>query len=258
MDLHESTGRVIPLDGGWGTPSVPSRGGSLLCTPTSGSVYADMCNSDDHDYSTIKTGHYAMGHWWECLGYGTPDHMEHQPLPQQCIDNRIQAGPGEFGYYPLIDRSGGVGGAGPIRPPYYFQIPIQEPDALSGIPEYLRILVKPATDIIMAGGQPEAVPKEVLCRAGGCLLSRDIDFIYGELGDCVCQNKAGKGEPYTSLNATLPPDEPDLNRRDILAKGIGLSLFDVARIQKETGPCKCTGRGHSMPEEGEADAVAFF
>ena len=199
-----------------------------------------------------------MGHWWECLGYGTPDHMEHQPLPQQCIDNRIQAGPGEFGYYPLIDRSGGVGGAGPIRPPYYFQIPIQEPDALSGIPEYLRILVKPATDIIMAGGQPEAVPKEVLCRAGGCLLSRDIDFIYGELGDCVCQNKAGKGEPYTSLNATLPPDEPDLNRRDILAKGIGLSLFDVARIQKETGPCKCTGRGHSMPEEGEADAVAFF
>ena len=31
----------------------------------------------------------------------------------------------------------------PKRPPYYFSIPLQEPDALSGVPEYLRIIAKP-------------------------------------------------------------------------------------------------------------------
>ena len=31
-------------------------------------------------------------------------------------------GPGEFGYYPLIDRSGGGGKAGPARDPYYMQV----------------------------------------------------------------------------------------------------------------------------------------
>jgi hypothetical protein len=63
---------------------------------------------------------------------------------------------------------------------------VQEPDPLSGIPEYLRIVTKPAADYLMAGVQPESLGKGVLCKAGGCLISRDIDFIYGELGDCVC------------------------------------------------------------------------
>ena len=48
-----------------------------------------------------------------------------------------QAGPGEFGYYPIVDRSGGGGMAGPARPAHYFQVVIAEPDALSGIPEYV-------------------------------------------------------------------------------------------------------------------------
>ena len=54
------------------------------------------------------------------------------------MDSFIQAGPGLFGYYPLLDRSGGGGHAGPKRPKYYFQIALQEPNALSGIPEYAR------------------------------------------------------------------------------------------------------------------------
>ena len=48
-----------------------------------------------------------------------------------------------FGYYPLLDRSGGGGSAGPVRRPYYFQVALQESLGLSGIPEYLRILAKP-------------------------------------------------------------------------------------------------------------------
>ena len=40
-------------------------------------------------------GHYAMGHWWECLGYGTPS--ERAELPPICTDAHIQA----VGYYVL-------------------------------------------------------------------------------------------------------------------------------------------------------------
>lgn len=60
-----------------------------------------------------------MGHWWECLGYGTPV-GERDPLPKVCMDSHIQSGPGAYGYYPLIDRSEGGGEAGPTRDPLYF------------------------------------------------------------------------------------------------------------------------------------------
>ena len=75
------------------------------------------------------------------------------------MDSFIQAGPGLFGYYPLLDRSGGGGHAGPKRPKYYFQIALQEPNALSGIPEYLRIIAKPIVDIILNGSDPYEFPR---------------------------------------------------------------------------------------------------
>jgi hypothetical protein len=34
-------------------------------------------------------GHYGMGHWWECLGYGTPETFERTPLPKVCTDSHI-------------------------------------------------------------------------------------------------------------------------------------------------------------------------
>ena len=67
------------------------------------------------------------------MGYGTPS--ERAELSADCMAARIQAGPGEYGFYPLLDRSGGGGAAGPTRPAHYFQVILQEPDALSGIPE---------------------------------------------------------------------------------------------------------------------------
>jgi len=94
-------------------------------------------------------GHYGMGHWWECLGYGTPS--ERVELPKVCTDAHVQAGPGEYGFYPLVDRSGGGGEAGPARSPYYFQVVLAEPDNLSGIPEYLRFVAKPLADVIVSG-----------------------------------------------------------------------------------------------------------
>ena len=49
----------------------------------------------EHDYSQPPVapsgdgwfGHYAMGHWWECLGYGTPD--ERAPLPKVTVYGRM-------------------------------------------------------------------------------------------------------------------------------------------------------------------------
>jgi len=191
-------------------------------------------------------GHYGMGHWWECLGYGTPRENEQAALPQDCMDAHIQAGPGEFGFYPLVDRSGGGGAAGPKRPPYYMQVPLQEPDALSGIPEYLRLVAKPAVDLIMSGVDPSTVSSAALVKAGGALIARDITFIQGELGECRCTGKKGKGQPYATLMKGLPEDNPKLNRREILATGAGITIFDIAKKQKELGKCTCEGRKNAV------------
>ena len=79
-------------------------------------------------------------------------------------------------------------------------MPIQEPDALSGIPEYLRLVTKPLTDLILAGQDPTTVPKIAILKAGGGLLARDVAFIQGELGNCTCSKDGGAaGEPYASL-----------------------------------------------------------
>jgi len=193
-------------------------------------------------------GHYAMGHWWECFGYGTPS--EHRPLAQHCLDSHIQAGPGEFGFYPAIDRSGGGGEAGPKRPPYYFSIPLQEPDALSGVPEYLRILAKPMVDLILAGHEPSKVPKQAILNITGGLIRRDIVFIQGELLDCEC-SKGGKGEPWAAMSKGLPEDDRHENRQDILNRGGGITLLDIVRVHKEVGDCKCKGRKHAMQRSVE-------
>eukprot|EP00854_Cymbomonas_tetramitiformis_P017320 gene17320-20614_t len=88
----------------------------------------------------------GMGHWIECLGYGTPD--ERAPLSSDCLKENIHAGPGLYGYYPLIDRSR----------QYY----LQESYAKSGIPEYLRIVSKPLADAIVSGMDPSTVNRRML------------------------------------------------------------------------------------------------
>jgi len=193
-------------------------------------------------------GHYGMGHWWECFGYSKPS--EHAPLPQRCLDYHIQAGPGEFGFYPMIDRSGGGGEAGPKRPPYYFSIPLQEPDALSGVPEYLRILAKPMADLILAGHEPSEVPKQAILNITGGLIRRDVVFIQGELLDCECA-KGGKGEPWAAMVKGLPEDEPRANRQEILNAGHGITLLDIVRVHEEVGDCKCKGRKQAMQRSAE-------
>jgi hypothetical protein len=201
-------------------------------------------------------GHYGMGHWWECMGYGTPD--EHAALPKACTDAAIQAGPGEYGFYPLLDRSGGGGEAGPKRPPYYFQVVLQEPDPLSGVPEYLRLAAKPVVDLILAGEDPQTAPRQKLLDLGGGLITRDITYIQSELSNCTCTKKPkSHGEPYNTLMAHLPSDNAKLNRRTYSKYGAGLLLRDITHMQASLGRCYCSGRwGSDADATAAADSMA--
>uniref|UniRef100_A0A7S0LI79 Beta-lactamase-related domain-containing protein n=1 Tax=Coccolithus braarudii TaxID=221442 RepID=A0A7S0LI79_9EUKA len=200
------------------------------------------------DYSGATTpsgdawfGHYGMGHWWECLGYG--DVNERASLPTVCTDAHIQAGPGMYGYYPLVDRSTGGAKAGPMRPPLYFQVVLQESYDNSGIPEYLRIVAKPVADLIMAGISPASAPRTGLLQQGGGLLSRDLDYIASSLGSCNCSRAIGvQGEPWASLKANLIGDLPSLDRRTFAKLGQGLLLRELVDVQASLGTCACEGR----------------
>jgi len=187
-------------------------------------------------------GHYGMGHWWECIGYGTP--RERTPLPPVCTEAHVQAGPGMYGFYPLVDRSGGGGAAGPSRPEYYMQVVLAEFFDLSGIPEYLRIMTKPVVDVILAGGDPSTWNNSALLEQGAGLLPRDISDIKSALKRCSCAKSKlwDFGEPYKSLGAGMPKDDPKMNRRQIAAAGVGLLLHDLVKVQKKLGHCKCVGR----------------
>ena len=60
-----------------------------------------------------------MGHWFDCMGYGSgQDAGSSAPLSGQCMQEEIQAGPGAFGYFPLLDRRRG----------FYMQIVLAEDD----------------------------------------------------------------------------------------------------------------------------------
>ena len=244
----------------WGPdPQNPSMAGGIVTTGedfqnllhrllTFAVIPESVTREMEYDYSQAPVapsgdgwfGHYSFGHWWECIGYGTPS--ERARLSKVCLDSRIQAGPGEFGWYPLLDRSGGGGSAGPSRQPYYFQVVLQEPDSLSGIPEYLRLVTKPLVDVILSGGTLSRVNRTALLQQNAGLLLRDITYIKSELQNCTCSGSSAMGEPFASLSVNLPADRPHLNRRSIQDMGIGILLTDVAEVQKKLGVCKCQGR----------------
>ena len=56
-----------------------------------------------------------MGHWYDCMGYGGGSNAS-APLSSWCLKEQIQAGPGAFGFFPLLDRKRG----------FYMQIVLRE------------------------------------------------------------------------------------------------------------------------------------
>lgn len=188
-------------------------------------------------------GHYGLGHMWECFEYDQADPQKPQPVSPMCAQSQIHAGPGDYGNYPAIDRSTGGGEAGPVRPSHYWGLHIMENLAVSGIPEYLRIVAKPVSDLILNGTDPTTVPNQQLLNQGGGILRRDIDYIKGELVDCTCTGApTSKTEPWDSLYEGLPADDESKYRLDILKAGGGKSLMDIVAIQKKLGTCTCSGR----------------
>lgn len=115
-------------------------------------------------------GHYGMGHWFDCMGYGSGQAKgSSAQLSQWCADEKIQAGPGAFGFFPLIDRKRG----------YYMQIVLKEDSKCrSEIPEYLRILAKPLVDAIL---EKRSATERELFEGRGALILREVYDIYKSL-----------------------------------------------------------------------------
>jgi hypothetical protein len=229
-----------------------------------------------------------------------------------------------FGYYPLLDRSGGGGSAGPVRRPYYFQVALQESQRLSGIPEYLRILAKPiavrraparmftaepislpplgplhgpgatwpcaarksdkpaaaallpalaasppsfsplisgnlrAQDAILAGENPDMLPRDELIARGAGLLQRDLNDIASALGTCTCAKEPHKkGLPYKALTdypPGLPADEgySELTRFALAKLGQGIIMRDLVAVADQMGECACEGRPNGLNATVEA------
>jgi len=115
-------------------------------------------------------GHYGMGHWFDCMGYGSGhDEGSSAALSALCVKESIQAGPGAYGYFPLIDRQRG----------FYMQIVLAEDSRCrSEIPEYLRIIAKPVVDALVLR---EPISNERLLQSNGGLLLRELADIRKSL-----------------------------------------------------------------------------
>jgi hypothetical protein len=53
----------------------------------------------------------------------------------------------------------------------------------------------------------------------------------------------------------LPKDEPSLNRREILANGHGITMFQIAKKALQLGRCSCEGRENAIRTPVPAMAV---
>jgi len=115
-----------------------------------------------NDYTLY--GDYAFGHFLECF-----DSVE--GFTDACKTAKIHADPGAYGFYPLIDRQKG----------YYLEIVAYEASRKtyprSGIPEYLRLLVKPLVDAAIAGDRGDAFSHHEPAQAG--LTLADINYVAG-------------------------------------------------------------------------------
>lgn len=89
-------------------------------------------------------GDYGFGHFLMCYDSTAG-------FTKKCAEARCHMDPGAFGFMPIIDRKNG----------YYMQLVAAEiaptgSYALSGIPEYLAVAIKPHIDAIMSSHPPNA------------------------------------------------------------------------------------------------------
>ena len=120
----------------------------FLAAQLSGSVVGqDIILESEKDYTPflrnnpfLPYGMYSFGHWLECFDSAAG-------YTAACEAAAVHCDPGAFGFYPLIDRKNG----------YWMQVVAFETDLrypFSGIPEYLRLAIKPLVDAVMRGDDP--------------------------------------------------------------------------------------------------------
>jgi len=114
----------------------------LAATLSASVLSPSLIAESERDYTPFMHGGYqlygtyAFGHFIEC--FDSP-----AGFTAKCAAQQTHIDPGAFGYFPLIDR----------RRNYYMQIVAYEHgerEPYSGIPEYLRFVVKPIVDAILA------------------------------------------------------------------------------------------------------------
>ena len=120
---------------------------------------------------------------------------------------------------------------------------VDEVEALTGLPEYFRIIAKPVTDVLVGGHKLSEVTDDELLHNLGGLIERDIHYIRDNLKTCTCEHETRKGEPYVSLLEGLPADNKELNRNHILqGNSSGVTLRRLINVSKTLGTCTCEGR----------------
>lgn len=110
-------------------------------------------------------GLYGFGHFLECF-----DSIN--GFTAECEAAMIHCDPGAFGFYPLIDRANG----------YYMAVVAFETNEFyprSGIPEYLRLAVKPFIDAVMSGDKNNGEEFGHHNPAYNSLSMADVNYIVG-------------------------------------------------------------------------------
>jgi len=129
-----------------------------------------LVDASEQDYTPFMRnapslyGLYGFGHWLECF-----DSVE--GYTKTCEKAQVHCDPGAFGFYPLIDRTNG----------YYMEIVAFETGKFytrSGIPEYLRLLVKPLADAILSGDDIKYESQHHSPRFNSLSLT-DVNYITG-------------------------------------------------------------------------------
>jgi len=164
-------------------------------------------------------GHYGLGSWVECLGFGiAPKVNSDAPLQPRCKALNIHSFPGGSGVYPLI--------------------------------------AKPVTDVLVGGHTLADVSEADLLHNLGGLIPRDLAYISSTLKSCTCENETRKGEPFKTLLEGLPAKNSTMNRNHYLQlNNSGVTLRRLIKVSKDLGVCTCEARSSAAPIQRRWDVA---
>lgn len=113
-----------------------------------------------------------------------------------------------------------------------------------------------AQDAILAGENPDMLPRDELIARGAGLLQRDLNDIASALGTCTCAKEPHNNSlPYKALTdypPGLPADGSELTRFALAKLGQGIIMRDLVAVADQMGECACEGRPNGLNATVEA------